>query len=179
MTLSEQIIAYLQQNNISFTPGDYKTGQPQGQADQILVWNAAKLGAQPTATQLTNAENVALMQQAQTSQIQLLSSAYQNAIATPVSYTSKGGVTKTYQADPNSVSNLQASLAALTPAGATPTGFYWVASDNTQVPFTLADLQGLAAAIMNQGWTAFQHLQTQKNAVMAATTVSAVQSIVW
>lgn len=55
MTLNDQIIAYLQQSNISFAPGDYQTGQPEGQADQILVWNTAKLGAQPTAAQLSDA----------------------------------------------------------------------------------------------------------------------------
>ena len=60
-----------------------------------------------------------------------------------------------------------------------PSGFYWVSLDNTQVPFTYADMQGLAAAFGLQGASAFQHLQTQKNAVLAATTVSAVQAITW
>lgn len=55
MNLNTQIIAYLTVNNIVFSNGDYKTGQPQGQANQILYWNATKLGAQPTQAQLDEA----------------------------------------------------------------------------------------------------------------------------
>ena len=121
--------------------------------------------------------NPVSLTQAQASQIAALQSAYQAAIQVPVSYTSKGGVTKTFQADPVSVANLQAAIAGFAAAGTTPSGFYWGAADNTQVPFTYADLQGLAAAMIAQGWAEFQHLQTQKAAVNAATTVAAVQAI--
>ena len=119
---------------------------------------------------------LAYMQQ---QQIATLYAAYQQAIQVPVSYTSKGGVTKTYQADAGSVANLQSMLLAFGAAQAVPSGFYWVAADNTQVPFTYADLQGLAQAFGAQGAAAFQHLQTQKAAVNAATTVSAVQAVTW
>jgi len=54
MTLNDQIIAYLTVNNITFNAGDYQTGQPEGQADQILHWDA-KLGTQPTQAQLDSA----------------------------------------------------------------------------------------------------------------------------
>jgi hypothetical protein len=117
--------------------------------------------------------------QAQTAQISTLQAAYQQAIQAPVSYTSKGGVTKTYQADPGSVANLQNMLLAFSATQTVPSGFYWVAVDNTQVPFTYADMQGLAQTFGEQGASAFQHLQTQKAAVLAATTVSAVQAITW
>ena len=50
--LNSEIIAYLSVNNIAYTAGDYQTGQPEGQANQILSWNTAKLGAQPTQAQL-------------------------------------------------------------------------------------------------------------------------------
>jgi len=50
--LNSEIIAYLSVNNIPYTAGDYQTGQPEGQANQILSWNTAKLGAQPTQAQL-------------------------------------------------------------------------------------------------------------------------------
>jgi len=53
--LNSEIIAYLTVNNIPYTAGDYQTGQPEGQADQILEWNTAKLGAQPTQDQLDEA----------------------------------------------------------------------------------------------------------------------------
>ena len=125
----------------------------------------------PTAAQL--------LAQAQSAQILLLKQAYQQAIQQPVSFTSKGGITKTYQADPGSISNLQSMLLAFQAAAAVPAGFYWVSADNTQVPFTYADMQGLAQTIGAQGAAEFQHLQNLKAEVLAATTVSAVQAITW
>ncbi|MDA8230137.1 MAG: DUF4376 domain-containing protein [Magnetospirillum sp.] len=117
--------------------------------------------------------------EAQAQQVGALQAAYAAASEQPVSYTTKGGVAKTFQADPASVANLQAALAGCVAAQATPSGFYWVAEDNTQVPFAYADLQGLAAAMFAQGAAAFQHLQTRKAAVTAATTVAAVQAVTW
>jgi len=55
MDLNTQIIAYLTVNNIPFTNNDYQTGQPEGQSNQILEWNTAKLGAEPTQAQLDEA----------------------------------------------------------------------------------------------------------------------------
>ena len=57
MELDNQIQAYLEQSNIAYKTGDYRTGQPAGEADQILHWDV-KLGAQPTAAQLTAAQAV-------------------------------------------------------------------------------------------------------------------------
>lgn len=116
---------------------------------------------------------------AQAAQIAAMATAYGLAIAQPVNFTTAAGVTKSFQADPQSVSNLQSMLAACTPAGKTPTGFYWVSADNTQVPFALADMQGLASAIGAQGWAAFQQLQARKATINAATSVTAVQAVTW
>ena len=55
MALNDQIVAYLKVNNIAFTASDYQTGQPEGQADQILHWDIEKLGNQPTQAQLDSA----------------------------------------------------------------------------------------------------------------------------
>ena len=55
MILNNQIQAYLSQNNIAFSSGDYQTGQPEGQADQVLVWNTERLGPQPSQEQLDTA----------------------------------------------------------------------------------------------------------------------------
>ena len=123
--------------------------------------------------------NADLVTPARVTQIALLAAAYQAAIAAAVSFKTAAGVTQTYQADDGSVSNLQKSIAGCMASGTTPTGFYWVAADNTQVPFTYADMTGLAAAIFAQGSAAFAHLQTQKAAVKAATTVASVQAVVW
>lgn len=116
--------------------------------------------------------------QAQAAQMATLAAAYQTAIAAGVSFTTAAGVTKTFQTDPASIGNMQSMVAAFGAAGV-PNGFYWVASDNAQVPFATADLLGLAKTAGLAGWTAFQHLQAQKAAVLAATTVAAVQAIGW
>ena len=50
--LNTKIVAYLSVNKIAYGPGDYLTGQPEGQPDQILQWNIDKLGPQPTQAQL-------------------------------------------------------------------------------------------------------------------------------
>ena len=51
MELTNQVRAYLTQSNIAYDVGDYKTGKPDGQEDQILHWDE-KLGARPTQAQL-------------------------------------------------------------------------------------------------------------------------------
>jgi phage major head subunit gpT-like protein len=136
-------------------------------------------------TELTDAEAQAIINppltlaQAQADQIALMYTSYATAIAQPVAYTSKAGVAKTYQADTASQTVLMQATQGYGIAGATPTGFYWVAADNTQVPFTLADLQGLYGAMLAQGWTAFQNLQSKKTAINAATTVKAAQAVTW
>jgi hypothetical protein len=72
---------------------------------------------------------------------------------------------------------LQATITGCTSLGKTPIGFYWIAEDNTQVPFTLADLNGLAAAIFTRGVVAFQILQDKKALVNAAVTIADVQAV--
>lgn len=103
-----------------------------------------------------------------------LTAAYAAAIQADVSY-----MGATFQADTDSVTKLIQVLAAMTPVGATPTGFYWVDTANNRVAMTLAQVQGLAQAIMGQGWAAFQNLQNKKASVGSATSVSAVQAIVF
>ena len=134
----------------------------------VIELTPAEIAALPTLT----------LQQAQEAQIQALVKAYQSAIAQPVSYTSKGGATKFYQADAQSIANLSQMMLAFVGTQILPTGFYWVCADNTKVPFVYADLQGLAAAMGAQGFAAFDSLQTKKAAVLSATTVQAVQAII-
>lgn len=81
-----------------------------------------------------------------------------------------------FQADESSQSTLSKSLAGM--AGTAPPGFYWVASDNTQVPMTFAQCQGLASAMFDQGWAAFQKLQDKKGEVLSAT-LATIGDITW
>ena len=117
--------------------------------------------------------------QAQADQIAVLTDAYQTAIAQPVPFTTATGVAQMFQADADSIYNCTAAMLGCQGAQATPAGFYWLAQDNTQVPFTYADLQGLAAAFLAQGAPAFAKLQSLKTAVRAATTVEAVKAQAW
>ncbi|KVS50711.1 hypothetical protein WK39_28025 [Burkholderia cepacia] len=109
----------------------------------------------------------------------MLQAAYLVATRQPVSLTTAAGVTQTFQADLRSQQTLQTAMQGYDMAGAVPDGFYWVAADNTQVPFTLADLKGLYAAMLAQGWTAFQRLQDRKAALAAAATAADVQAVGW
>jgi Domain of unknown function (DUF4376) len=115
--------------------------------------------------------------QVQTTQNATLTAAYNTATHADITYTSKGGITETYQANPMSISNLQNMILAFAQTQTMPTGFFWVASDNTQVPFTYADLQALGNALGVRGATLFAELQMLKAQVNAATTVAAVQAI--
>ncbi len=123
--------------------------------------------------------NVAELADVRTAKLTDLANSYALATQQSVGFTTQAGVQKTYQADSQSVSNLQAMLIAFQAAGATPQGFYWVAADNTQVPFTYADMQGLAQAIGAQGAAAFQRLQSLKTQVRSAATYSAIQAVAW
>jgi hypothetical protein len=153
-------------------------------SDQDIA-NGGEMYLPSGCTPITDAQADAIqnppmtLAQAQAAQTAAMYAAYQNAITQAVSFTTAGTVTKTFQADTGSQMVLMQATQGYMAAGLVPTGFYWVAADNTQVPFTLADLTGLYAAMLAQGWTAFQNLQTRKAAIRAATTVAAVQAIAW
>ncbi|MCA8120422.1 DUF4376 domain-containing protein [Burkholderia cepacia] len=117
--------------------------------------------------------------QAQAAQLSAIDSAYGDAVLQPVSYKTAAGTTQNFDADLDSQRVLMQSTQGYMLAGSVPEGFYWVAADNTHVPFTLTDLQGLYQAMLAQGWAAFQKRQNLKAEIAAATSVSAVQSITW
>ena len=118
----------------------------------------------------------------QNKQMAIIRQSYENAIST-ISYTTKGGVTKTYQSTLISINNLLSSIVGCQALGLSmsdpPPCPYWVAADNTQILFTVADLQGLGIAIYQQAASAFQNWQILKSQVRAATTIEQVQAVVW
>jgi hypothetical protein len=128
---------------------------------------------------LTSAPESVLISAAQSAQIAIIDAAYLAAVTTPVAFTTGAGVASTYQADPVSQQTLSRAMQTYKAAGSVPSGFYWRSAGNTNVAFTLADLEGLDAAMMAQGWAAFQQKVTLKEDIAAATTVSAVQAVVW
>lgn len=130
------------------------------------IVNGALAQIVPTAEQL--------LQRAQTAQIELLGAAYQSAVATAVSY-----LGTTFLDDPAHQQLLARAAQAYTLAGAVPTGFFVPDVNLQPVAMTLAQLQGLVAAIAAQEWGAFSRWMTLQGEVAAATTVAAAQAIVW
>jgi hypothetical protein len=120
---------------------------------------------------------------AQAAQIAIIDTSYAEAVQVSVSFKNAAGVTQAYQADNDgplsSQSVLLKNFTGYNIAGTTPTGFYWQAEDNTQVPFTLADLGDLYGTMLAQGNAAFNQREKLKAAIRAATTVAAVQAITW
>ena len=109
--------------------------------------------------------------------IDYLKVSYRNAINQSVAYTSIGGVTKMYQANELSQYNLLAMSTAY--AAGTPDGFYWLAEDDTKVPFILEDIKALAKIVGDQGWEAFQRLQIKKIEVFTTSSISGINTISW
>lgn len=139
----------------------------QSTGEEILI---ASVGQPPSSLAATPPPPT--LSQAQAAQLELLNAAYNVAIQQEVSY-----LGTTFQADIVSQDTLNKVLVAANVS--VPNGFYWVDANNNQVSLNYVQLQGLAAVMLAQGWTAFQHLQTQKAAVRAATTVKKVQAITW
>lgn len=84
-----------------------------------------------------------------------------------------------FQADVESVRRINGTVTVYDNDGAVPSGFYWLDANNNQVSMTLTQLKGLAKAVVDNAWMAFQHLQTSKASVIAASTKVAVNSITW
>jgi hypothetical protein len=116
----------------------------------------------PTAAQL--------LATAKTAQNAILTAAYTAAIQVNVAY-----MATTFQADLASQDRLSKVLVA----GAVPADFAWRDVGNLDVAMTFVQAQGLAAAMLAQGWAAFKNLKTRKATVSAATTIAAVQAVVW
>lgn len=107
-----------------------------------------------------------------TAKIAIIEQAYNDAIQINVTY---NGVV--FQADQVSQDRLVKVITALN--GATPAGFFWTALDNSNVPMSYADLKGLSAVILAQGWAAFQKMKSLKNSINAASDIDAVSLITW
>ena len=117
--------------------------------------------------------------QAQAAQIDTLNAAYQAAITAPVSYTNAAGATATFNQDSTAKSNLQNALLASQKSQTWPLGLWLDVSGRPITPFTYADLQGLAEAMEAADTPDYQKLLTLIGQVSAATTVEAVQAVVW
>ncbi|MGU2416028.1 DUF4376 domain-containing protein [Burkholderia cenocepacia] len=152
--------------------------------DGVYVFTAAHgtLLNTPTTLQPYTApppNDIDLVNTARGIQLVGIGDAYQSAVAANVAYTTVSGHAAEFQADELSVSRLSRAVLAYLATQKTPDGFYWVAADNTQVAFSYADLQGLAAALGAQSESAFTKYQELKAKINAATTVADVVAVTW
>jgi len=125
--------------------------------------------AAPTAAQL--------LAQAQTAQVAILTAARNAAMLAPVSFKTAAGTTAMFSTTAEAIGYLQGVIDAGSAAwGAN----LWLSNAGTPItPFTFADVQGLAAAIEAVETPEYQDYLKIIGEVMAATTVSAVQGVIW
>lgn len=155
------------------TQGSYTVSVDASGNASIALWNNT-LGTQPTTAQLTAALAVLQLQQAKTVQLATLQAAFAAAVAQPAAYMST-----TFLDDPAHQQLLARAAQAFTLANAVPSGFFVPDVNGNEVAMTLAQLQGLVQAISAQEWGAFSQWVSLQKQVAAATTVTAVQAIVW
>lgn len=115
--------------------------------------------------------------QARAIQVAILNAGYAVAIAAPVSFTNAAGTAATYPQTDAAKQNLTSCIT--TGAAAWSLNLWLDVNGNPVTPFTYADLQALAAAMEAAEAPDFQELLTLVSQVSAATTVAAVQAIVW
>jgi hypothetical protein len=144
-------------NSIPMVDGnkDYK-----GYKDWLALGNTPK-------PEFTDAE---LLTNAQTTQKALLVTDYNTALTQDIAY-----MRTTFQAGTGSLGLITQVLAV----GSIPSGFYWRDKANNNVAMTYVQLQGLASAIQTRGLGYYTNLQTLKVQIANATTVTAVQSVIW
>jgi hypothetical protein len=85
-----------------------------------------------------------------------IESDYNAEITADISYMSK-----TFNFDNESLELLGQNLSI----GSVPTGFYWRALDNSNVPMTYTELQGLGTALQERGLVSFGNKSNRKDAV--------------
>lgn len=133
-------------------------------------------GALAAVPALSAAELLAAAQVAQTT---VLNAAYEAAIEAPVSFTTAAGTTAVFNQNAVAKSNLQNAMLASEKSGTWSINLWLSAVGVAITPFTYADLQGLAEAMEAVDAPDYQQLLQLLAEVNAATTVEAVQAVVW
>lgn len=114
--------------------------------------------------------NARQLQQAKSAKLSEITADYVAATTADIAYMST-----MFQTNPASIDTMAQVLSGS--ALGLPPDFYWVDATNEQVPMTLAQLQGLSAAIIERNWEAFKVLQDKKTMLTAAVTIEDVNAI--
>lgn len=118
--------------------------------------------------------------QAQTSQIALLQSAFRQEEQAPISITLASGVTTSFGMTPHDWTKIVGLYSKYVAKGvALPSGYQIPDANGTLQTVTVADIENLFNAGETQMTGAITKLASLVDQVKAATTVSAVQAIVW
>ena len=134
----------------------------------------------PIAYQVVNGQIVESLTYAKTSQIALLQSAFQKAEQAPVSVTLASGVTTSFGMTPHDWSKIIGLYSKYVAKGvALPSGYQIPDVKGVLQAVTVADIENLFDAGETQMTGAIAKLESLAGQVEAATTVSAVQAIVY
>ena len=136
--------------------------------------------ASTTPPTIQQAPASVLLTQAQASQIALLQSAFQKAEQAPVSVTLASGVTTSFGMTPHDWTKIVGLYSKYAAKGvALPSGYQIPDVNGTLQAVTVTDIENLLNAGETQMTGAITKLASLVSQVEAATTVSAVQAIVW
>jgi len=106
----------------------------------------------------------------QASKLSTITQAYTSANEAPIAYLKTSFDTS---------AATQGVIAQNLSIGSVPTGFYFRDINNTDVPMTFAELQGLGKEIQKRGLVNFSKLQTLKTAVGKAKTQADLDTTIW
>lgn len=136
------------------------------------IWNGSALVLKP-------ANPVALLAAAKQAQTEILQAAYNISILAPVSFTTAAGTTSMFAQDVTSKANMQDAIDAGIKSETWDLNLWLDANGAVITPFTLSDLQSLAAALEAYDTPKFSELLSLLAQVNAATTIEAVQAVTW
>lgn len=156
---------------------DYTAALDVNKSATLLLWNPT-LGEAPTADQITAALSAYNLANVKAPQIATIEAAYETArYGTPVSLT-VGSNTLSFPTDTATQTNITGYLVAFNATNAPATMPLQDASGAVQM-LTYAQLQTLALTIANNSMTVWQKMAGLIAQINAATTIAAVQAVVW
>lgn len=160
-------------------PGSYTIVLDTSGNASIGLWNNS-VGPQPTVAQLTAALAQIPLTQAQTAQNAALLTSYNMArYGTTATITpAAGGAALTFPTDPSTQQNIIGYLVAFNATDA-PAQMPLADANNAAQMLTYADIQALAKLIATQSIAVWQTLKSLQAQVATATTIAAVQAVVW
>ena len=151
---------------IAITEAQYPSAQVQGAS-----WDASTSTVNPPAANYN-------LNKVQQQQIGVVYGQLQAALVSPYAFTTSGGVSSSFPMDDTSQKNYtNANTMYNLNQQPLPSGFFFYDVNQVAVPFTVADIKNLYLGAGGRNQAYYAAFEKAKNDILAATTVSAVQSI--